>query len=125
MAGFVPISGPVLADTVYINNVLVARDVSLTLPEVSPMTADVQAMGTWTMPVWQLLENLEASITKVGLDKGLISMIKAEPMSIECRIAQSITDANGVTKTIGCKAFMRGIPNKIPGISVADVNALL
>ena len=31
---------------------------------------------------------------------------------------QTVTDANGATKNVGCKAFMRGIPNKIPGIAV-------
>ena len=42
MAGtFVPICGPVVGDTVYVENVLVARDVAITLPEVVPQTADV------------------------------------------------------------------------------------
>ena len=49
MAGaFVNICGPVVADTAYSNGSLVARDVAITLPEVTPLTADLQAMGTFT-----------------------------------------------------------------------------
>lgn len=118
MAGFVNICGPVVADTAYVNNQLVARDVSSTLPEVTPTTVDVQAMGTLSLPVWQLLDNLEFAITKIGVDMGLRSMIKPEPMNIELRWVQTVTDATGSSKNVGCKAFLRGIPNKIPGIGV-------
>jgi phage tail tube protein FII len=31
---------------------------------------------------------------------------------------QTVTDANGITKNVGCKAFIKGIPNKIPGIGI-------
>lgn len=119
MSKFIPISGPVVADTVYVDNVLVARDVSITLPEITPVSVDVQATGTLSLPVWQLLENLEQSITKIGLDKGLRALIKPEPLSLESRFVQTVTDANGNTRNVGCKAFTRGIPNKIPGIGIA------
>lgn len=119
MSAFVPISGPVLADTVYCDNKLTARDVAITLPEVVPMTVDLPAMGTFTMPVWQMLEHMEAAITKIGVDSGFRSMIKPDMKPFECRWVQTVTDANGNTKNVGCKAFLRGIPNKIPGVSVA------
>lgn len=119
MAGaFVNICGPVVADTAYSNGTLVARDVAITLPEVSPLTADLQAMGTFTMPIWQLLDNMEASLTKIGVDMGLRSLIKPDMKPLEFRWVQTITDANGNTRNVGCKAFIRGIPNKIPGISL-------
>ena len=118
MAAFLNIVGPIVANTAYVDNQLVARDVSTTLPEVTPITSDVQAMGTLSLPIWQLIENLELAITKIGVDMGLRSMIKPEPMSLELRWAHTVTDANGATRNIGCKAFMRGIPNKIPGIGV-------
>ena len=119
MAAFMNICGPVVADTAYAENTLVARDVSATLPEITPATADLQAMGTMSLPIWQLLENLELAITKIGVDMGLRAMIKPEPIALELRWVPTVTDANGATKNVGCKAFMRGIPNKIPGISVA------
>ncbi len=119
MAGiFVNICGPVVADTVYSDGVLVARDVSITLPEVTPQTADVSAMGTMSLPIWQLLDNMEASITKIGVDNGLGKLLMADIKPIEVRWAQTVTDANGATKNVGCKAFLRGTPNKIPGVGL-------
>ena len=41
------LKGPILADTVYINGVLVAKDVTITLPAVTHVTADYKAMGTY------------------------------------------------------------------------------
>ena len=115
---FVNICGPVVADTVYCDNNLVARDVSASLPEVTPMTADLPIMGTMSLPIWQLIENMEAAITKIGVDLGLISLIKPDMKPLEYRWVQTVTDANGTTKNVGCKAFLRGVPNKIPGIGL-------
>ena len=115
---FVPINGPVIADTVYVDNKLVARDVSATLPEVTATTADVQAMGTLSLPIWQLIEHMETAITKIGVDLGFASLIKPDMKAIELRWVQTVTDSNGKTKNVGCKAFIKGIPNKIPGIGL-------
>lgn len=118
MSAFVNICGPVVADTVYSDNKLVARDVSATLPEVVPMTADVQAMGTLSLPIWQLIEHMETAVTKIGVDMGLAALIKPDMKPLEFRWVQTVTDANGVTKNVGCKAFIKGIPNKIPGVGL-------
>ena len=118
MSKFVNISGPVIGVTVYSENKLVARDTAITLPEITPLTADLAAMGTFSLPIWQLLENMETAITKIGADLGLREIIKPDMKPLEFRWAQTVTDANGKTKNIGCKAFIKGIPNKIPGISL-------
>lgn len=118
MSKFVNICGPVVGDTVYSDNKLVARDVSITLPEITPMSADVQAMGTLSLPIWQLIEHMEAAITKIGVDAGLISLIKPDMKPIEIRWVHTITDANGTTRNVGCKVFLKGVPNKIPGIGL-------
>lgn len=118
MSAFVNICGPVVADTVYCNDVLVARDVSVTLPEVTPMTADVQAMGTFSLPVWQLIEHMETAVTKIGIDMGLAALIKPDMKPLEFRWVQTVTDSGGNTKNVGCKAFIKGIPNKIPSIGL-------
>ena len=65
------IKGPVIADTVYESGQLVAKDVAFTLPSLEFLTTDVQAMGNMTVPLVGLLENMELSITKIGIDKGL------------------------------------------------------
>ena len=118
MSKFMNICGPVIGTTVYSENKLVARDTAITLPEVTPLTADLQAMGTFSLPIWQLLEHMETSITKIGVDMGLRDIIKPDMKPLEFRWVQTVTDANGVTKNVGCKAFIKGIPNKIPGIGL-------
>lgn len=123
MAGFVNVTGPVVADTVYSDNKLVAKDVAFTLPAVTPMTAEVQAMGTMSVPIPQLIENMELAITKIGTDLGLTSMLSFEAFPIEIRWVQSVTDANGKTSHIGCKAFLRCMSNGIPEIGVTPGEA--
>ena len=116
---FVPITGPIVADTVYANNALVAKDVGATFPEVTPITADLQVMGTLSLPVWQLLEDMELAITKIGTDMGLANMMKAEAMNLEFRWVHTSTDANGITKNVGCKAFFKAMPKVLPGVEFA------
>ena len=123
MPGFMDIVGPVISDTFYVENQLAAKDVTITLPEVTPLTADLQAAGTLTMPVWQLLDNMTMTITKIGVDMGLRRMITPQPTSMESRWVQTVTDANGATKNVGCKAFVRGVPTSIPGISLTPGEA--
>lgn len=120
---FVNICGPVIGTTAYSEGKLVARDTAITLPEVTPVTAELAAMGTLSLPIWQLLENMEAAITKIGTDMGLRSLIKPDMKPLEFRWVQTVTDANGNTKNVGCKAFIKGIPNKIPGIGITTGEA--
>lgn len=116
---FINICGPVEANTVYADKELVAKDTSVTLPEVAPMTADIEAMGTMSIPMWNRLEDMETSITKIGIDKGLGKMIRAEKVAIEVRFVQKVTLADGTIKDVGCKAFLTLLPKVIPGIELA------
>lgn len=118
MSKFVNICGPVVGTTAYSGGKLVARDTAITLPEITPVTADLAAMGTFSLPIWQLIENMETAITKIGVDLGLRELIVPDMKPLEFRWVQTVTDANGVTKNVGCKAFIKGIPNKIPGIGI-------
>lgn len=116
---FMNINGAVVANTSYVDNKLVAKDTSITLPEVVPQTFDVAATGTLSLPIWQLIDNMETSITKIGIDLGLGALITPEPIDIEHRWVFTRTDANGKTTNVGCKAFLHAIPNKIPSVSPA------
>lgn len=118
MSKFVPIPGPVVSDTVYCDGERVAKDVAITFPEVAPTMADLSAMGTMSVPVWQRFENMEAAITKIGIDLGLRALVKPDMKPLEARWVQTVTDANGISKNVGCKAFLKGIPTKIPGLSI-------
>lgn len=116
---FIPVCGSFSADTVYCDDVLVARDVSVTLPEVAATTFDIQAMGNMSLPDWSRLENMETAITKIGVDKGLSRMAKPGVKHLEFRGVQLVTEANGTTRKASVKAFITGQSTKIPGIGVS------
>lgn len=111
------IKGAIVADTVYSNGKLVAKDVSFTLPGVSLMTGDVQAMGTMSVPIVGLLEDMELAVTKIGVDLGLSKLSRLEKQSLEFRWVQSVIKSNGAAANEGCKAFVRAIPKALPGIA--------
>ena len=124
MANWMDLKGPVLADTVYADNVLVAKDVSFTLPGISFLTADVQAMGTMSVPLIGLLENMELAITKIGIDNGLSRMNKLEKQNFEFRWVQNVVKSDGSTGVEGCKAFVRTMPGSFPetGVEVGSAS---
>lgn len=116
---FVPICGPVVANTVYSENELVGKDVGVTLPEVTPQTADLEALGTFSVPMWNRLEDMETAITKIGADLGMKKMLSGNKVSMEIRFVQTVTQADATIKNIGCKAFLTLIPKSIPGVELA------
>lgn len=118
MPKWLDIKGPVVANTVYADNQLVAKDVSFTLPGISFLTADVKAMGDMTVPLVGLLENMELAITKVGLDKGLSRLNRLQKQNLEFRWVQNVVQSDGSTKSEGCKAFVRTMPGNLPEIGV-------
>ena len=111
------LKGPILADTVYVDGVLAAKDVTIALPPVNLVTADFKAMGTYTAPRPGQIEAMEASITKIGIDLGLRSLVKLTSKTIEIRWAQDVKLSDGSTKTEGCKAFLRCVSKGIPGLN--------
>lgn len=118
MGKWLDIKGPVVADTVYADSELVAKDVAFTLPGIAFLTADVQAMGNMTVPLVGLMENMELSITKVGIDKGLSRMNRLEKQNFEFRWVQNVVKSDGSTSVEGCKAFVRTMPGSVPEIGV-------
>ena len=97
------LKGPILADTVYINGVLVAKDVTITLPAVTHVTADYKAMGTYTAPMTGQIEGMEAAITKIGIDKGLRSMVQLESKTLEVRWAQDVKYFSTTRTRVSCR----------------------
>ena len=123
MANWQDIKGPVVADTVYSDNVLVAKDTAFTLPGIEFLTADVQAMGNMSVPLIGLLENMELSITKIGIDNGLSRTNRLEKQNFEFRWVQNVVQSDGSTSVEGCKAFVRTMPGSFPEIGVEVGNA--
>lgn len=118
MANWLDKKGPVVADTVYADNVLVAQDVSFTLPGVVFATAEIQAMGTMSVPLIGLIENMELAITKVGIDKGFSRMLRLEKQNFEFRWVDNVVKSDGSTNVEGYKAFVRTMPASTPEIGV-------
>lgn len=118
MAAFMDVKGPVVADSVYADGTLVARDTSFTLPGIEFMTSDVKAMGNMTVALVGLLENMELTIGKIGIDKGFSKMNRLEKQNFEFRWVQNIVKADGSTSVEGCKAFVRTLPSAIPELGV-------
>lgn len=108
----------VIADKCYCDSTLVAEDVSITLPAINFLTTEVNAMGTMSVPLAGIIEDMEATITKVGLDKGLKKMITPTKHSFEFRGVQNNLKTDGTTKPEGFKAFLTAVPKGIPSTSV-------
>lgn len=123
MAGlWIDQNGPVLANTVYNEGKLVAKDVSFTLPSVTPLTSDFRAMGTLTLPLLGQIEAMESSITKIGVDHGLSGLVKMEAKTLEFRFVQDVRTSDASSIQRGCKAFLRVIPKNIPGLTIDPGN---
>ncbi len=111
--------GTILGVTAYVEGKLVAEDVTVSLPEITPKTQTFQAMGDIELPL-PLLEAMEASITKIGFDKGLINLLVPEKRKFEFRWVQSVIKTDGTQEVEGCKAFVTGIPKTVfPGGDIA------
>lgn len=119
---WIDLKGPILADTVYDEGKLVGKDVTLSLPPVTPVTADFKAMGTLTMPLPGQIEAMEASITKIGIDLGLRSLVRLASKTLEFRWAQNVIKSDGTQSVEGCKAFLRTVSKGIPGLSIDPGN---
>lgn len=120
MATALDYCGPVLATTCYVNGVLVARDMQMTLPEVTYETADMNASGTVSLPVPSRTDDMEFSITKIGEDLGLLALFAASDgaITIEARWTKDVVDRLGNSRVEAGRAFIRGIPKSFPGIEL-------
>lgn len=119
MSKWVDKRGPIEANTLYVNGRLVASDTNVTLPEITFMTADVNAMGTMSIPLNNAIEDMEFSINKVGVDKNMTVLTAPGKKTIEVRWVQDVIKPDGTTKAEGCKAFINCAPITLhPGASL-------
>ncbi len=110
--------GAVEGSTVYSDRQLVARDVAITLPEVSFVTSEISSGGTVEIPIMGWTEAMEAAITKIGADKGLIHLLRLKRQDLEIRFVQQVMALDGTIKRCPCKAFLGCAPKTIPGIAI-------
>lgn len=123
MGTWLDVKGPVVANTVYVDKQLVAKDTTFTLPGISFLTADINAMGNMTVPLVGLMENMELTIGKIGIDTGLSRMNRLTKQNFEFRWVQTVVKADGSTSVEGCKAFVRTLPASTPEIGVETGSA--
>lgn len=118
MAGWTDIPGAVAGTTVYSDGALVARNATVTLPEVSMTTVELPAGGTVEMPVPGLVDAMEMTVTLGASDDGFGDLSSPVPHEVEVRWAQQMVDAQGKTKMVGYKAFANAYAKTIPGVSL-------
>ena len=103
------------ADTVYSNTVggdqvLVGKDVEVSLPEIKFLQLDQTAMGDFKISRKNQFEAMDMTIHHIGVDTGLIAMLAEEAQEIEVRWIEQIMKEDGSLTTIGCKAFLNAHP---------------
>lgn len=109
--------GAVLATKVLCDNVTVAEDVNLSLPDITFITAEVNGLGKINIPTC-LTEAMQSTVTSVGMDKGFFGMLGLNSKTFEYRFAANNLETSGDTGVKGYKAFLRGIPSNVPGGAV-------
>lgn len=109
--------GAVLATKVLCDNIVVAEDVNLSLPDITFMTAEVNGLGKINIPTC-LTEAMQSTVTSVGMDKGFFNMLGLNSKTFEYRFVANNLETSGDTGVKGYKAFLRGIPSNIPGGAV-------
>lgn len=113
-----------LADTVYVDGTLVAKEVAFTLPEIVPLTVEYRTTGTAELPLLGMIESMEASVTKIGIDYGFLALARPTAQTYEFRWKQEVRKSDGNAPTELCKAFLRGMAKTIPGPSIDPGNAI-
>ena len=106
------ISGAIEASTVYAGkgnaDTKVADNATVKLPAVTRKTVTISAMGDIDLPLPNSFEDMETSVTKVGLDDR--SGVLGSANRLEYRWVQDVIKADGSVQPVGCKAFMNVSP---------------
>ena len=118
MAGWVDIPGAVAGSTVYVDGKLVARNATVTLPEVAFTTVELKAGGTVEVPVPGQVDAMEMTVTAGNPDESFAELCAPGSHEVETRWAQQVVDKDGNSKLVGYKAFVRANGKTVPGVSI-------
>lgn len=110
------LAGPTLRTSWLCDGSYVAKDVNITLPEITMQTAEFKGMGSIEIPV-PLTDALETTVAQNGLKKEFFKACALESKTHEFRASQQITE-DGRVRTVGIKAFVKGICKDIPGATL-------
>lgn len=116
---FKDLKGAYIATSVYAAGDQIGVNIPVTLPEITPVTAEIQAAGgKIELPVWQKVEAMEASITLTGIDKNFLRAMTPEPFDLIINIAQQSVAADGSSSVDHIKVFLRVVPRSAPSLAV-------
>ena len=118
MAGWIDIPGAVAGTTVYCGGRLVARNATVTLPEITFTTVELKAGGTVEAPIPGQVDAMEMTVTVGNPDEGFGALCAPGSHEVEVRWAQQLVDSEGTSKVVGYKAFVRANGKTIPGVSL-------
>lgn len=108
---FVPKSVTVEASSVYVGSTCVGNNLKITLPEVTPSTTDVDGlMGTMSVPLLNTLEDMEATVTKVGTDENTYLLTSPGTKDITAKWVQDRVSSDGTVTPVGCSAQLKCMP---------------
>lgn len=111
MAAFVEKAVTVEASTLYVNSTLAARDSKITLPAVTPATAEASGlMGTMNIPLLSEIESMEATVTKIGVDENAYLLTSPGSKSLMAKWVQEQLKSDGTLKPVGCMAELKCYP---------------
>lgn len=106
--------------SLYVGSRIVGNDVTVTLPEVTSVTVDVNGlMGTVGVPLLHRLEDMELTISKEGLDSNGAILTSPGRKEVTAKWAYDSIDSAGNVTIKGGKAIMTVMPKTIsPGMDL-------
>lgn len=117
---FVNKTSVVEGTSVYVGEKIVGNDLTVTLPEVTAVTADISGlMGTVSIPLLHRLEDMELAISKEGLDANSAILTSPGKKDITVKWAYDSIDSGGNVTVKGAKAIMSVVSKTIsPGFDL-------
>ena len=119
-SGIQYINSAVTGAYAYIDNKCVAEYVDFKLPAVNRVSAEINAMGKMNIPT-PLIDPMQTTITKIGVDKGLGQLIIAKKIDLVFKWTQM--QYNKITnelEEVSCSANIAGFPASIPELSITQ-----
>jgi len=111
MAKFIDKMTVVEAASIYTGGNLVGNDFKVTLPGVTPATADVSGlMGAMNIPLLNTLEAMAMTITKVGVDANTAQLCTPGKKDLMINWVQDKVNSSGEVSPVGCKAQVSCLP---------------
>lgn len=101
------LTGPTVNTSVRVDGEAIAREVPTKMPAVTPIMAEIKAMGSMSIPIYGLIEDMEGSVTLGGAGYAVSKVCKPGVHELQCNWVTQDTDSNGAPKTTGYRAHFK------------------